>query len=398
MRKRTSKTPEAAAADDAEPAKRKRGRPPKGDPAGVPYAQVDRLLVYGEQTVAPDGMILVRYPSYRELARRFDVDHTVITRFAQRNKCLSRRQAVAAEQAEYEEKRRQRDAEMAREAAAEIAAWGGAGAPGIPAAAPLGPVVESAPPVVSPEIPPEAPVTGRELSRRAGSRSVLVNSDDTSSFVPMTTTKASRIPLPIRLEMDRLLVCGEEVMGRDGVTPTVYYPTHREIGSRVGVNQATVTEYAQRHNCKRRREEVKAQLAKKVEARLLEIRGERIALTIDDILSGIDEYLRQFREAVLRREVRTDNPADFDRLTRLRLHLTGGPDQRVEVNGTFTLEAVQLRHAELLQQFRDADVAEAGVTDAELVDIGTTGLLEAGNPPAPADTAETPKSVDRPKG
>ena len=176
-------------------------------------------------------------------------------------------------------------------------------------------------------------------------------------------------------------------MAPDGATPTVHFPTHREIAERLGIGQSTVTEFAARHNTKRRRAEAKAKLATKVEERILEMRGERIALSLDEILAGIDEYARQFHQALLRREVRADVPADYDRLMRLRLHLTGGPDARVEVHTTFSLESVQSRHAELVERFRDSTPMEAGVVDAELIEVVP---ISPTNPPSEA--AADPKA------
>jgi len=49
--------------------------------------------VYGEQT--DDGK--VRFPSMRDIARRFRVSHSVIAEYARRHDCLGRRQRVQAE-------------------------------------------------------------------------------------------------------------------------------------------------------------------------------------------------------------------------------------------------------------------------------------------------------------
>ena len=71
---------------------KKIGRPRKGDPQRIPYAELDKLLVFGEVVDGEDGGgPVVSYPSYRELARRYGVCHSVIATYAKRYDCMRRR-------------------------------------------------------------------------------------------------------------------------------------------------------------------------------------------------------------------------------------------------------------------------------------------------------------------
>jgi len=72
---------------------RKNGRPRKGEPPRVPYEELDRILVFGEKVVCEDGeSSTVVYPSYRELAGRYNVSHSLIAQYARKHNCLRRRE------------------------------------------------------------------------------------------------------------------------------------------------------------------------------------------------------------------------------------------------------------------------------------------------------------------
>jgi hypothetical protein len=80
----------------AAPAK-KNGRPLKNDPPRLPHHEVDRLLVHGELIEGEDGAPpTVVYPSYRDLARRYGVNHSVVAAYAKKHNCLHRREVAQA--------------------------------------------------------------------------------------------------------------------------------------------------------------------------------------------------------------------------------------------------------------------------------------------------------------
>lgn len=80
-----------------EPPGRRGGRPRKGDAPRVPYEELDRLLVFGEVVPCEGGAgTAIHYPSYRELARRYGVAHSLIAQYARRHDCLRRRAEAQA--------------------------------------------------------------------------------------------------------------------------------------------------------------------------------------------------------------------------------------------------------------------------------------------------------------
>lgn len=76
---------------------RRAGRPRKSEPPRLPYDEVDRLLVFGEVVKTESGeSTTVVYPSYREIARRYGVSHSLIAQYSKRHDCLRRRKEAKA--------------------------------------------------------------------------------------------------------------------------------------------------------------------------------------------------------------------------------------------------------------------------------------------------------------
>ena len=89
-----------------QPTSRAKGRPPKGAAPALPAEEVDRLLVFGEVVACDDGQSqTVRFPSYRDLAERFEVSTTLIAKYSKEHNCIRRRdQAKARIQAQADQK------------------------------------------------------------------------------------------------------------------------------------------------------------------------------------------------------------------------------------------------------------------------------------------------------
>jgi len=74
---------------------KKTGRPKKADPPRIAYHELDRLLVFGELVDDGSGRgPATVFPSYRELAKRYSVSHSVIAAYSSRHDCLRRREGA----------------------------------------------------------------------------------------------------------------------------------------------------------------------------------------------------------------------------------------------------------------------------------------------------------------
>jgi hypothetical protein len=95
-----------SANDDSAFQGRKMGRPRNADRPVIPWEEVDRLLVFGE-TVRDEetGREDVRYPSLRELGRRYGVSGALIGRYSVQHRCMERREENSArERISFEQK------------------------------------------------------------------------------------------------------------------------------------------------------------------------------------------------------------------------------------------------------------------------------------------------------
>ncbi len=82
--------------DDSVNSGRKTGRPKKGDGPRVPYDELDRVLVFGEVVQTDEGGTSIVYPSYRDLAQRYGVAHSLVAQYARKHDCLRRRKEAKA--------------------------------------------------------------------------------------------------------------------------------------------------------------------------------------------------------------------------------------------------------------------------------------------------------------
>lgn len=161
-------------------------------------------------------------------------------------------------------------------------------------------------------------------------------------------------------EVDRLLVFGEKVVDEAGGHEDVRYPSFREVAQRFGVSKSLIGQYADKHNCMNRREENRAREQIQFEQELVKKRAKSRALSTDDELRIIDDYLRGFEQAVKEDRVRYDNPADFNTMVRLKEFKQGRADSRQEVHGLISLEEIQARHKALQARLSAQEPALAG--------------------------------------
>jgi len=96
--------PDTAPAPGDPKAKRRKGRPRRGDTPIVDWEAVDKALVHGERFTDPaTGKEGTKYPSLVELGERHGVSRTRVWQYAQQARCYDRRKdAQLRTQAQYD--------------------------------------------------------------------------------------------------------------------------------------------------------------------------------------------------------------------------------------------------------------------------------------------------------
>jgi AcrR family transcriptional regulator len=371
--------------------KRSAARMGRRRPGEIPYPQIERLLIHGELRQYGDREVL-RYPSLRELGRRFEIDVAQLSRWAKRrNVLLLRSLAEAARSGD------------APPTAAELKASLDAvrGAPPAPAGADpaldaLAAVeaVRAAQQGVTPPVPPE--VEAVLDAARAAAREQVLALPGLDPLPPPdpNTPRPTPVPRPGQVgrlhhtepprysveTLDRLLVFGEPYAAPDG-TVSVRYPANKEIAERLGISHGTVVKHWRKQHCGRRRAEARARIAARVEEKLVEQTAEQIALSRERIVHVVDKFLGRFEMAIDDGTARTDLPADFERLVRLREFLLGNAESRTAVEQTLSLDMAQQQHAQVLRDVDEATAAEMGL----VIDTTAVEVIAPATPvPAPA--------------
>lgn len=72
--------------------RRRPGRPRKSEAPLISLEELDRLLVHGEVVQTEDGAATTRYPTYRELAERYDVAVSYVSAYVKSHNCVRRRE------------------------------------------------------------------------------------------------------------------------------------------------------------------------------------------------------------------------------------------------------------------------------------------------------------------
>jgi len=168
-------------------------------------------------------------------------------------------------------------------------------------------------------------------------------------------------------EVERLLVFGESVADEAEGPASMRYPSFREIAERYQVSKSLIGKYATKHNCLKRREENRAREQIQYEQKVVKKRAEARAISTDDAVRIIDDYLQRFEEALEEGRVRFDNAGDFNTMLRLKEFVQGRADSRQEIQGMLTLEEIQARHRRLRDEI---DALDPGLSGAVVPDDG----------------------------
>ena len=176
--------------------------------------------------------------------------------------------------------------------------------------------------------------------------------------------------------VDRLLVHGEKHEDAKGEQSLVY-PSLRELARRYGVSPTRMWQYAAQARCYDRRKEAKATELIRYDRLVSARRAEARALGTKDVVRVADAFIEGFEKKLNEGKVRFDNPADLDKMVRLKELLLGNADGRQEIQGGLTLEAIQERHRRLRTQ-REGFTADMMGTGENAADDSTPAELGAG--------------------
>jgi predicted transcriptional regulator len=358
------------ASDASRKTRRRPGRPRARPSNPVPYARIDALLVEGEFVTDDLGRLILVYPSQREVARRFHVDHTTVLRYGQTHGVDARRQEASP--ARYAELARRR------------AAAGDAAPPPSPAAEPAPRTSADSDEGVAP-----APHTVAEADEDAASAAhdarVATADADASprDDVPAADASAATTPpdravpeVPglaarkgpragdlrnphVCAELDRMVLFGDIEIAQDGRLQA-RYPTTEEIARRLDVARAAVTAYVAKHKLHVRREEIARRISARVEERLVESTAAKIVMARARQLQLLDGFLVRAESDALEGQLRVESIADVNTVLRLRAFLSGEVESRQEVHTEITLDALHARHREQVRRGDVIDV-EAGL-------------------------------------
>lgn len=151
------------------------------------------------------------------------------------------------------------------------------------------------------------------------------------------------------LEVEKLIVQGEEVVDPLTKQKSKRYPSYREIAKRYGVTHGSVAGQGVRRKWMQRREELQRIETERKTQQLVKAG----ALSIEDAISILDDWIRLFADDIKAKKVRTDSAADLNTLLRVRELLVGNVDSRAEVQGQFSLVALQESYAKYRHQVID---------------------------------------------
>jgi hypothetical protein len=160
-------------------------------------------------------------------------------------------------------------------------------------------------------------------------------------------------------EVDALLVHGATSISEEGEVLT-RYPSYRELGEKFKVAHTLVAKFAEKNNCLERREQAAKRFREVKDQKLAEFRGDQVAVKIDDKIRIIDRCLIKFEEMVKEGQIQL-SPADFNTFCRLKLLLQGDVESRQEVMGGLSIDELQRRHREYLEDFSEVTPEMTGM-------------------------------------
>ena len=150
-------------------------------------------------------------------------------------------------------------------------------------------------------------------------------------------------------EVDNLLVHGEA-----GPNGGVKYPTYRQLAEKVGVSCSTIADFAKRRNCVKRRDRAQTKTQQRLDDKLVQMRVDAITVKDEDVLRAASRFIVQWENSLIEGSVRTDSVADLAAIVKVRETVLAKLQVTNEQLGGPSLEEIQKRHKQLLEQINDS--------------------------------------------
>lgn len=186
------------------------------------------------------------------------------------------------------------------------------------------------------------------------------------------------------IEIEKAYIYGDPLEGAADDPAMVSrrrYPALRELGLRFGVHYSLIGRRARSLNWLNRRETFKKALDEETDRAV----AKSAALSTADAVGLIDNWIGRFEGNLREKRVRADNVSDLNTIMRLREFLLGNADTRGETTHVLTLDVMQARFAERINERRT--IGETRDNDA------LAGILSGEAPGHALDATPPPVEV-----
>ncbi len=167
--------------------------------------------------------------------------------------------------------------------------------------------------------------------------------------------RAGRPPKRDGPTFDEQMVDSLLVHGEDKPSGGVQYPSYREVAQRCGVSTSTIADFAKRRNCLSRRGRAQDKKRERYDARIAELRADRMAMRDEDIVRIAERFMFEFESSLAQQAVRTDSVADFATMSKVRDSALGRTQVATEAGAGPSLEELERMHKQLLEQIRESE-------------------------------------------
>lgn len=149
------------------------------------------------------------------------------------------------------------------------------------------------------------------------------------------------------------------------------YPTVERVATKYGIPPRILAEIAARNDWERQRERFTEEVKNELRSQQAKVKSVRY----EEVMDGIDRYLRKWMKAVEEDDVRVDSFNDIDKALRLKEFLKGNVESRKETRSILSLAEIQARHRATIEDHGRMIPEVTGVVEVDS-DAGTDGVID----------------------